>query len=248
MEVLLLYNWQNYEAKAYEALVSEGSKMKPLDIAINSGIPKGRIYDVLNNLYTIKNCVRKTGKRPTYYEAIHPRHVLKLEENTFKTKVDDALKEFEEGWEFKRDNSFDNTESAWTVSGISGIISEGLSLIKKCKKCAFIIYNEFDWISIQDIAIINKLIGDNIEIKILCKSKELTSTLSRLKKLDIEMRTNQDISNPFIIVDNDKVLLTTKNPQSGIILVDKQLTDVFKINFLNYWEISNHIGDDTIVE
>lgn len=247
IDVLLLYNWQNYEAKAYEALVSEGSKMKPLDVAIKSGIPKGRIYDVLSNLDTKKNCVRKTGKRPTYYEAIHPRQVLKLEESTFKSKSNEALKDFEEQWEFKRDKSFTNTESAWTVNGIGGIISEGLSLINQCKKCAFLIYNDLDWISIQDITRIKKLIDTGIEIKILCKNETLTNPLSKLKKYGIEIRMNKKILNPFIIVDGNKVLLTAKNPQSGVIMQDAYFANVLENQFYDYWNTATDIGDDEIV-
>lgn len=247
IDVLLYYNWQNYEAKAYEALVSEGSKMKPLDIAIKSGIPKGRIYDVLKNLDTKKGCVRKSDKRPTYYEAIHPRQILKLEGKTFETKANDALKEIEEGWELKSVNSFDNTESAWTINGIGGIISEGLSLIKQCKHSALLIYSDFDWISIPDIKKIEKLIDNDVEIKFLCKSKSLTSPLSRLKKLGIEMRINEKIHNPFIIIDDDKVLVTTKNPQSGVIIQDVSVTKILKDKFQNYWENAINIGDDEIV-
>jgi len=63
----------SYEEKAYRALLSLGSATART-VSAQSGVPQGRIYDVLNGL-TARDLVRSTGTDPTTYTAVDPETV-----------------------------------------------------------------------------------------------------------------------------------------------------------------------------
>ncbi|HTY47022.1 MAG TPA: helix-turn-helix domain-containing protein [Methanomassiliicoccales archaeon] len=63
-----------YEARAYSALVSisEGGAG---DVSKESGIPRARVYDVMERLSS-KGFIEVSASRPSRYKAIEPRHVI----------------------------------------------------------------------------------------------------------------------------------------------------------------------------
>jgi sugar-specific transcriptional regulator TrmB len=63
-----------YEALAYLALLEENNAAA-IDIANRSGVPKQRIYDVLDNLQTKGLCSVQEG-RPRFYIAYPPQQAL----------------------------------------------------------------------------------------------------------------------------------------------------------------------------
>lgn len=71
---LVAIGLSKYEALAYLALL-EKNDTTALDIAERSGIPKQRIYDVLNNLQTKGLCLVQEG-RPRCYIAHQPQQAL----------------------------------------------------------------------------------------------------------------------------------------------------------------------------
>ncbi len=63
-----------YEALAYLALLEENNAAA-IDIASHSGVPKQRIYDVLDNLQNKGLCAIREG-RPRCYTAYQPQQAL----------------------------------------------------------------------------------------------------------------------------------------------------------------------------
>ncbi len=63
-----------YEALAYLALLEE-NKATAIDVAHRSGVPKQRIYDVLDNLQAKGLCSIEEG-RPRCYTAFQPHQAL----------------------------------------------------------------------------------------------------------------------------------------------------------------------------
>lgn len=64
-----------YEALAYLALLQENSTTA-MDIAYRSGVPRQRIYDILDNLQTKGLCAVQEG-RPRLYTAYQPEPALR---------------------------------------------------------------------------------------------------------------------------------------------------------------------------
>lgn len=60
----------SYEEKAYRALLALGSATAS-ELSAASGVPSGRIYDVLNGLEA-REIVRSSGTEPTTYAAVDP--------------------------------------------------------------------------------------------------------------------------------------------------------------------------------
>ena len=74
VDKLVAIGLNKYEALAYLALL-EKNNVAALDIAGRSGIPKQRIYDVLDNLQTKGLCSVREG-RPRCYMAHRPQQAL----------------------------------------------------------------------------------------------------------------------------------------------------------------------------
>jgi sugar-specific transcriptional regulator TrmB len=71
---LELLGLNEYESKAYQAIVDLGES-KSHQISAKSGVPYGRIYDVLNSLES-KGLIKLVLKKPKTYNAIDPELIL----------------------------------------------------------------------------------------------------------------------------------------------------------------------------
>lgn len=71
---LELLGLNEYESKAYQAIIDLGES-KSHQISAKSGVPYGRIYDVLNTLEA-KGLIKLTLKKPKTYVAIDPELIL----------------------------------------------------------------------------------------------------------------------------------------------------------------------------
>ncbi len=74
VDKLVAIGLNKYEALAYLALL-EKNNVTAIDVANRSGIPKQRIYDVLDNLRTKGVCTAREG-RPRCYIARQPQQSL----------------------------------------------------------------------------------------------------------------------------------------------------------------------------
>jgi len=75
-----LFNLNEYEAKAFAALVRKGTGVVPLKLSILSEIPRARIYDVCYGLEKkgLISVIPRKGKRPTQLKARPKEEIIEL--------------------------------------------------------------------------------------------------------------------------------------------------------------------------
>jgi sugar-specific transcriptional regulator TrmB len=219
-EVLKKLRWGAYEASVYDTLVIEGP-LKANDVALKAGVPVGRIYGVLGDLEK-KGYVRRRGKRPTIYDAQHPRSVIGKELEMMKAEADVALVKAEEAWEVRSEQHENGLENAWAVSGLFGVVTEFRRLAKEAKKSILILDPNLEWFQKQDQDLLLKLNGKG-DVKVLSSlmSKDELESLTA-EKLSAKMLDSLDEA--FYIFDGINLLLRVGSPDGGVILKNEGIS------------------------
>lgn len=121
LEILKNFNFTEYEAKAYIALLEE-SPLTGYAVAKNSGVPRSKIYEVLDSLAMRGDILISHGNTQQYVpipakELIKNRR-MKAEEN-FKL-AEKSLEQFNQ--------SAKNRDNIWNITGHDEILSK----VKEC--------------------------------------------------------------------------------------------------------------------
>ncbi|MEH7122426.1 TrmB family transcriptional regulator [Bacillus sp. JJ1773] len=127
LEILKNLNFTEYEAKAYLALLEE-SPLTGYAVAKNSGVPRSRIYEVLDSLAMRGDILVSPGNTPQYTpvpakELIKSRR-MKAEENF--ELAEKSLAEFE--------RSANDRENIWNITGRNEILEKVKACILSAKK------------------------------------------------------------------------------------------------------------------
>ncbi len=127
LETLKNLNFTEYEAKAYLTLLEE-SPLTGYAVAKNSGVPRSRIYEVLDSLVMRGDILISLGNTPQYTpvpakELIKNRRI-KAEENF--ELAEKSLEEFE--------NSASDRENIWNITGRNEILDKVKTCIIAAKK------------------------------------------------------------------------------------------------------------------
>lgn len=127
LETLKNLNFTEYEAKAYLALLEE-SPLTGYAVAKNSGVPRSRIYEVLDSLVIRGDILVSPGNTPQYHpvpakELIKNRR-MKAEENF--ELAEKSLAEFE--------RSSNDRENIWNITGSNEILDKVKACIVSAKK------------------------------------------------------------------------------------------------------------------
>ena len=118
-----------YEAQAYVTLTSLISTTAT-EIAEKSGIPRSKIYDVLNGLAE-KNFIEIEDGRPQTYNVKSPVEVLNREKERIDSEIDDAITRLTNIYE----NGMSQVQAPiWRIYGVEKIISQEVEIIKRAKK------------------------------------------------------------------------------------------------------------------
>jgi HTH-type transcriptional regulator, sugar sensing transcriptional regulator len=127
LETLKSLNFTEYEAKAYLALL-EDSPLTGYAVAKNSGVPRSKIYEVLESLVLRGDIFVSYGNTPQYIpvpakELIRNRR-LKAEE-TFE-QAEKSLAKFEQ--------SSNDRENIWNITGRTEILDKVKACISSAEK------------------------------------------------------------------------------------------------------------------
>ena len=117
-----------YEAQAYVTLTSLISS-NATEISEKSGIPRSKIYDVLNGLIE-KNFIDFEDGRPLTYNVKSPVEVLSREKEHVDSQIDDAITRLTYIYE----NGMTQVQAPiWRIYGVEKIISQEVEIIKRAK-------------------------------------------------------------------------------------------------------------------
>lgn len=127
LEILKNLNFTEYEAKAYLSLLEE-SPLTGYAVAKNSGVPRSRIYEVLDSL-TIRGDILVSPGNTPQYTPVPAKELIKSRrmraEETFEL-AEKSLAEFE--------RSGSDRENIWNITGQNEILEKVRACIVSAEK------------------------------------------------------------------------------------------------------------------
>lgn len=127
ISILKELNFSEYEAKAYLALL-ENSPLTGYAVALNSGIPRSKVYEVLGSLTARGDVVVSQDEKPLY-APIPPQELLADRKKRSKEVFQDAEKALA-----RYTSTAENRESIWNISGCEAIFRRIRETMKGAKR------------------------------------------------------------------------------------------------------------------
>ncbi|WP_265109973.1 TrmB family transcriptional regulator [Halosolutus halophilus] len=222
-----------YEARAYRALLNTGpTTAKELSRA--SDVPMGRIYDVLNSIEQYNLVRSQTASRPKKYVAVEPSTALDR-------LLDDKKRELEEKaeqYESIVDNLADELDAAepveeqfWTAAvGPEETIDLLLERLAAADRNIVMVaadpVPQMDIRTVGDevLAQLEDALDRGVSVDILM-TRDLVASLSEnvgrryqetlQARNDFDVRTSEEVSGSFNIIDGVEVCIQVPNPLSS---------------------------------
>jgi len=116
-----------YEAKAYIALL-EKSPLSGYGVALNSGVPRSKIYEVLDGMAQNGEVMVSYGA-PVLYSPLEPKELIDRRRNKSKEIYDIAYNSLENFSAMP-----ENRDNIWNISGSEDIINKAKQLISQTKE------------------------------------------------------------------------------------------------------------------
>ncbi len=249
-----------YEARAYRALLNTGpTTAKELSRA--SDVPMGRIYDVLNSIEQYNLVRSQTASRPKKYVAVEPSTALDRLLDDKKQELEQRASQYEsivDDLADELDAAEPVEEQFWTAS-VGPEETFDLLLERLSAADRHIVMVAADPVPQMDI----RTVGDDVLAQLedalergvsvdVLMSRELVDSLSmnvgrRYRQTlqardDFDVRTSDEVTGTFNIVDDVEVCIQVPNPLSSgeafgmIDLKDPEFAADVHDEFIPHWE------------
>ncbi len=228
--ILERYGLTNYEFAAYKTLLHRGA-CDAKELSDNSKVPTGRIYDVTGSLESKGLIEIQKYSRPKLYSPVGPsiamKNLLERKKEELETLTENALVVEDELKAYHRTTP---SESLFWKIGIGEEAIDRFNTRLKEAQNEILFYGEFYETKPhmhakeiqQELETFVELQERGVNLKILMGLRDSESlqqmmelTLPFMDRLDVdkmEAKLTKTITNPFVVMDNEKVLIKIKNP------------------------------------
>lgn len=251
----------SYEAKTYHTLLSIGiSDAK--EVSLQSGVPWGRIYDVLGTLEG-KGLVESQSSRPKQFIPAEPRIALEILLE-LKNREIELLKDSAARIESELNAAYQIPEEEsmfWNVAVGHEMERKILEKMVEAKE-ELIVYTElqkFSMPSEDEItklkAVFQHLLQNGVKIRFLFALKEMElpeefslflASFAGLQE-KVQVRVTSQITNCFDIIDGEKVFLKVPNPINpkeyfaAIYVWQKHFAVELRVRFNELWKNAKEV-------
>ena len=222
------------EGKVYKILVEFG-KLGANVVSSKSGVPYGRVYDVLASLIQ-KGLVIVIPEKTKKFAPGDPKSLLKIidEKKKVLDKATETVKELKQFYEKKEKSPVVLAEG---VRGFWKMADE----MKKSEKYGYSIQWTAE-IRPESISNLRKSIKKGIEIKSLVRyDKETKKNVDKRLKIDNHYRILENEGFAMHIGDDEEVLLGLIKNNTTLLIRDKSFAKVMKKLFLAYYNQAEKI-------
>lgn len=221
---LLELGLNKYEAKVYLTLIGEGISTAK-NISDITGIPYGKVYEIINSLATKGFCAVLPSK-PMKCQAISPREAIITAKKNVEEKYQKLEKHVLEELEpmFTESKKFIEPKGVfWIINGRANVVKKIDELIQKAKKSINI---QCSPNSLSRLILHKELLQEaqnrGITISIAgIMNKEILEEIKSLNFCDIRRAKNAD--NNFFSIDNKECLIIEPIPDDDNIMYGRDL-------------------------
>ncbi|MEY7851863.1 TrmB family transcriptional regulator [Natrarchaeobius sp. A-rgal3] len=249
-----------YEARAYRSLLQTGpTTAKELSRA--SDVPMGRIYDVLNSIEQYNLVRSQTASRPKKYVAVEPQTALDRLLEDKKRALDEKADQYEsivDDLSSELDAAEPIEDQFWTAA-VGPEETTDLLLERLAAADNQIVMVAADPVPERDIQAVSEDVAAELEDALdrgvsidVLMTREMVSSLSEKvgeryrnvlqNRVDFDVRTNDDVTGAFNLIDDVEVCIQVPNPLSSgdafgmIDLKDPEFAASVREEFVPRWE------------
>lgn len=210
-----------YQAKIYSALASLGPSGVS-DIQRLSGVPRTKIYEVLDQLIDMDAVEFQRG-RPVFYSAISPSIIVDRMRNSYLAAADDATRLFAEIQQTERSTSDD---IVWTVRGKSAVRRKLALTIASAKERVIIVEQYPPRLILSVASILKSQLQKKIQVRAICVVKPGEHLDEQLRSEDfIEFRKMTTLGSIFSPGDDvteafEKMITSVLAKRSSLTIAD----------------------------
>ena len=255
-----------YEARVYRSLLRTGpTTAKQLSTA--SGVPMGRIYDVLNDLEAADLVRSQQTGRPKQYAPIEPRTALSRLLDERRRELEHELEQYEATVEELADQLEDpraTDESFWTVAigpeDTVDLLCERLAAAND--RLVMVVAQPSAQFDLGDVG--DRVAGEleaaldrGVDVSVLVSSSLLEAIPAGLLRKyaavadhpDFELRLTDDLAGTFNLVDRTEVCIEVTNPLAAgeafalIALTDPSFAQNVHEEFEPRWEAAEPVPE-----
>jgi sugar-specific transcriptional regulator TrmB len=152
-----------YQAKVYSALAALGPSGVS-DIQKQSGVPRTKIYEILDQLLDMGAVEFQSG-RPIFYNAIDPALVIDRMRNSYIAAADDATRLFAEIQQTEKSSP---EELVWTVRGVYAVRRKLALTIASAKKQIIMVEQYPPKLILSVASILKSQAQKNVGVNVIC--------------------------------------------------------------------------------
>ncbi|MHA1975841.1 MAG: TrmB family transcriptional regulator [Candidatus Hodarchaeales archaeon] len=264
--VLERYGLTNYEFAAYKTLLHRGA-CDAKGLSDHSKVPTGRIYDVTGSLESKGLIEIQKYSRPKLYSPVEPsiamKNLLERKKEEFEILTENALVVEDELKTYHRTAP---SESLFWKIGIGEEAIDRFNARLKETQNEILFYGEFFETKPhlhtkeiqQELEAFVELQERGVTLKILMGLRDSESmqqmmelTLPFMDRLDVdkmEAKLTRTITNPFVVMDNEKVLIKIKNPANlaeyfaSIYVWQQKFATELSLKFQEMWSMAEEFS------
>jgi sugar-specific transcriptional regulator TrmB len=223
-----------YQAKVYSALSSLGPS-GVADIQKASGVPRTKIYEVLEQLLDIGAVEFRSG-RPVFYNALSPSIVIDRMRNSYLAAADDATRLIAEMQQTSKNTSDD---FIWAVRGMFAIRRKLALSIASAKERVIMVEQYPPRLLFNVGANLKSQIQKNVNVRAICVLEPRMRLDEKLKAEEfIEYRRMTNITS-IIGIDADtteafrRMIIAVLDKKSSLTIIDDTEAFLFLPNLVD---------------
>jgi sugar-specific transcriptional regulator TrmB len=213
-----------YGARVYITLVSLGSS-DATELAIESEVPRTKIYDVLKRLETEK-WITVEHTRPITYTAKYPKDILEEKRVAFNSEINEVSNQLSEVYDKLIDSEI---PKVWLLRGMNNITAKTINMIRRAKRDITLLgalYSENEIEQLKEelsyatkkglhVRVISRqsIKLNNGELDII---KNLSSVIPKIKIGGPEF-------SKFVIIDDKELLILFSKVEDNILDIDSTI-------------------------
>lgn len=206
LETLKNLNFTEYEAKAYLALLEE-SPLTGYAVAKNSGVPRSKIYEVLESLVLRGDIFVSYGNTPQYI----PVPAKELIRNR-RLKAEEAFEQAEKSL-VKFEQSSNDRENIWNITGRNEILDKVKACILSAEKRVLLEIWEEEFNELESE--LRQAANKGVTITIITYG-EIESDFARVYHHDMSREITEEYDGRWIVFSGDDAEVV-----AGIVSLDK---------------------------
>ncbi|NRD79822.1 TrmB family transcriptional regulator [Bacillus sp. BRMEA1] len=206
LETLKNLNFTEYEAKAYLALLEE-SPLTGYAVAKNSGVPRSKIYEVLDSLVLQGDIFVSYGNTPQYI----PVPAKELIRNR-RLKAEEAFEQAEKSLA-KFEQSTNDRENIWNITGRNEILDKVKACILSAEKRVLLEIWEEEFKELESV--LRQAANKGVNITIIAYG-EFESEFAHVYHHDMSREITEEYDGRWIVFSGDDAEVV-----AGIVSLDK---------------------------